>query len=186
MTRPPGLRIGSPCHEDWEAMAPTAHGRHCATCAKTVIDVAGMSPGEARHFLALLPERIARGDRVCVQAHTTADGRLRGASARRYLLTNGMAAILAMSAFGCAEPAKQNAPDAGSAMSARPSGAADPIPASDPLAAPTPDSESPRPVPQPMRLRGEVGPAMPKAIPETRFTTWGVAVYDPSPPLAPG
>jgi hypothetical protein len=36
--RPTAVRIASPCHERWAAMTPTATGRHCAACQKTVVD----------------------------------------------------------------------------------------------------------------------------------------------------
>ena len=36
--RPTLVRIASPCHESWAAMIPTATGRHCAACQKTVVD----------------------------------------------------------------------------------------------------------------------------------------------------
>ncbi|MDO7884677.1 carboxypeptidase-like regulatory domain-containing protein [Hymenobacter cheonanensis] len=32
------VRIPQPCHERWDAMMPTAAGRHCAACRKTVVD----------------------------------------------------------------------------------------------------------------------------------------------------
>lgn len=32
------LRIPQPCAESWDAMTPTATGRHCAACQKTVVD----------------------------------------------------------------------------------------------------------------------------------------------------
>jgi len=32
------LSIPSPCSQPWDAMTPTAHGRHCAACAKVVVD----------------------------------------------------------------------------------------------------------------------------------------------------
>ena len=96
------LRIASPCHESWEGMTPDGRGRHCASCAKTVVDVTAMSPGDARAFVAdELPARIGRGDRVCVRAHADARGRLLRPGARRYLLTNGLAAVLAVTMAGC-------------------------------------------------------------------------------------
>lgn len=36
--RPTLVRIASPCHESWATMTPTATGRHCAACQKTVVD----------------------------------------------------------------------------------------------------------------------------------------------------
>jgi hypothetical protein len=35
--------IPEPCHEDWNKMAPTDKGRHCAACRKTVIDFSSWS-----------------------------------------------------------------------------------------------------------------------------------------------
>jgi hypothetical protein len=32
------INIPTPCQEDWNAMTPNAKGRHCDSCAKTVID----------------------------------------------------------------------------------------------------------------------------------------------------
>ena len=98
------LRIAEPCHESCEAMTPDVRGRHCAVCAKTVIDVTAMAPAERRAFIAdELPARLARGERVCVRAHADARGRLLRPGARRYLLTNGLAALLAVSMAGCGD-----------------------------------------------------------------------------------
>lgn len=36
--RSTSIHIPQPCHESWAAMSPTATGRHCATCQKTVVD----------------------------------------------------------------------------------------------------------------------------------------------------
>jgi hypothetical protein len=32
------ITIPSPCHQDWNAMTPKDQGRHCGSCAKTVVD----------------------------------------------------------------------------------------------------------------------------------------------------
>jgi hypothetical protein len=32
------ITIPTPCHEDWNAMTPNNQGRHCGSCAKTVVD----------------------------------------------------------------------------------------------------------------------------------------------------
>ncbi|MEJ7662873.1 MAG: hypothetical protein WKG07_26620 [Hymenobacter sp.] len=49
---PPISRSVQPCPESWAAMTPTATGRHCAACAKTVVDFSRMSDGEILAFLA--------------------------------------------------------------------------------------------------------------------------------------
>lgn len=54
------LRVPEPCHEDWPAMTPTARGRHCAACAKAVVDFTRLSD---RQVFAYLQQR--RGEAVC-------------------------------------------------------------------------------------------------------------------------
>jgi hypothetical protein len=100
------LRIASPCHEPWDAMTPHGEGRHCAACDKTVVDVTALAPTAARDFLQReLPQRIGRGERVCVRAHADRSGRLLRGGITRRLLTNGLAAVLAMAmADGIAGP----------------------------------------------------------------------------------
>ncbi len=44
------ISIPTPCHEDWQAMAPNEQGRHCTFCAKTVIDFTTMSDDEVKYF----------------------------------------------------------------------------------------------------------------------------------------
>jgi hypothetical protein len=51
------LSIPQPCSESWAAMTPTTAGRHCASCAKTVIDFTGLSDAEILAQLA----RAGRG-----------------------------------------------------------------------------------------------------------------------------
>ena len=46
------LRIPQPCHESWAAMSPTATGRHCAACAKTVVDFTPKTDAEILAHLA--------------------------------------------------------------------------------------------------------------------------------------
>lgn len=50
-------RIPQPCPESWAAMTPTATGRHCAACAKTVIDFTQLNDAEILEQLA----RAGRG-----------------------------------------------------------------------------------------------------------------------------
>jgi hypothetical protein len=44
------ISIPTPCHEDWGAMTPNEQGRHCTSCAKTVIDFTSMSDEEVKYF----------------------------------------------------------------------------------------------------------------------------------------
>ena len=46
------IHIPEPCHEKWEDMAPTAIGRHCAACQKTVVDFTQKSDTEILAYLA--------------------------------------------------------------------------------------------------------------------------------------
>ncbi|KUG05901.1 hypothetical protein ASU33_00495 [Solirubrum puertoriconensis] len=67
------MEVPRPCAEAWEAMTPTAHGRHCAACQHTVTDFTHKTDAEV---LALL--RQAAGRRVC--------GRFRADQLQRPLL----------------------------------------------------------------------------------------------------
>jgi hypothetical protein len=97
------LHIAKPCHENWDAMTATERGRHCAACKKTVVDIASMPTGEAVRYLHDLGTtlREPNAPSVCVRAPSDGRGRLLRPSAKRYLLTNGLAAILAVSMSGC-------------------------------------------------------------------------------------
>jgi hypothetical protein len=44
------ISIPEPCHEDWNKMTPDETGRHCSSCAKSVVDFTGMSDHEVKHF----------------------------------------------------------------------------------------------------------------------------------------
>ena len=68
------FKIPEPCHEDWSQMTPSAKGRFCSSCEKTVIDFTKMSSFEISNYLK---ENIHNGvcgriyksqlDRVVVQ-----------------------------------------------------------------------------------------------------------------------
>lgn len=45
------INIPEPCHEDWNAMTPSAKGRFCSSCEKTVIDFTKMSHEEIGSYL---------------------------------------------------------------------------------------------------------------------------------------
>jgi hypothetical protein len=38
------ITIPTPCHEDWNNMTPKGQGRHCGSCAKTVVDFTAWQP----------------------------------------------------------------------------------------------------------------------------------------------
>lgn len=44
------LSIPQPCHEDWNKMNPNEQGRHCNSCAKTVVDFTNMSDDDVKNF----------------------------------------------------------------------------------------------------------------------------------------
>ncbi|MCI1188579.1 carboxypeptidase-like regulatory domain-containing protein [Hymenobacter sp. DH14] len=46
------LHIPQPCHESWDAMTPATAGRHCAACAKTVVDFTLKTDAEILAYLA--------------------------------------------------------------------------------------------------------------------------------------
>ncbi|GAA4347602.1 hypothetical protein GCM10023185_02770 [Hymenobacter saemangeumensis] len=52
MRRSLTIAIPQPCHESWAAMTPTAQGRHCAACQKTVVDFSRMSDAEVLAYLS--------------------------------------------------------------------------------------------------------------------------------------
>jgi hypothetical protein len=45
------LSIAQPCEEDWDKMAPTEQGRHCANCNKVVTDFSNYTDKELIDFL---------------------------------------------------------------------------------------------------------------------------------------
>ena len=46
------IQLPTPCHESWAAMTPTASGRYCAACAKTVVDFTAKTDAEILTYLA--------------------------------------------------------------------------------------------------------------------------------------
>ena len=48
----PSLTVPQPCPESWAAMLPAATGRHCAACAKTVVDFTLKTDTEILAYLA--------------------------------------------------------------------------------------------------------------------------------------
>jgi hypothetical protein len=54
------VSIPEPCHEDWDLMVPDNQGRHCSTCAKTVVDFTNLSDEEVKQFFV-----NKKAERVC-------------------------------------------------------------------------------------------------------------------------
>jgi hypothetical protein len=44
------ISIPTPCHENWDAMTPTAQGRFCGACQKEVVDFSGKTDAEILAF----------------------------------------------------------------------------------------------------------------------------------------
>ncbi len=44
------ISIPTPCHEDWNKMTPDKTGRHCNSCAKSVVDFTAMSDYEVQNY----------------------------------------------------------------------------------------------------------------------------------------
>ena len=56
----PRISIPKPCAQPWDAMMPTAAGRHCAACQTEVVDFSRMSDAEVLAYVA-----ARQGRRVC-------------------------------------------------------------------------------------------------------------------------
>jgi hypothetical protein len=52
------LKVAKPCHEDWQNMSPNAKGRHCQSCAKTVVDFSIMTDAEIVSFFKNKPQNV--------------------------------------------------------------------------------------------------------------------------------
>jgi hypothetical protein len=44
------VTIPKPCHQNWDAMELNEQGRHCLSCAKTVVDFTGMSDAAVKNY----------------------------------------------------------------------------------------------------------------------------------------
>lgn len=54
------VRIEQPCGEDWLAMTPRGSGRHCAACARTVVDFTHFTDAELVAYLQKHPNTCGR------------------------------------------------------------------------------------------------------------------------------
>lgn len=78
-------------------MTPADDGRFCAHCDRVVVDLTAGPPSAAAATMA----RARLGDAICVRARVTASRQVLLPAARRRRLTNGIAAVLALSVAGC-------------------------------------------------------------------------------------
>lgn len=109
--------IPEPCHENWDEMTAQDQGRYCAVCDKVVVDMTAMDADEMTQILEM--SRAQSSDPcqtgVCAQVHTDKQGKIIPARKHR-LLTDAMAAMLAVSLWGCSDtevgdkPAMNNLP----------------------------------------------------------------------------
>src|SRR6476620_4114253 len=53
------ITIPNPCNEHWDSMTPNEQGRHCCSCAKTVVDFTQMTDDEVKnYFIGHAKERV--------------------------------------------------------------------------------------------------------------------------------
>jgi hypothetical protein len=102
------ITVASPCSAPWDGMQGDARVRHCGACSKKVFNLSAMTQAAAA-------ARVAgqRGGELCVRFYRRADGTVMtsecGATlpvrvAARRLPLLAAAAVLVLSAAGCAEP----------------------------------------------------------------------------------
>jgi len=104
--RTTAVRIASPCSERWAAMTPTATGRHCAACQKTVVDFTHQTDAE---ILAAL--RRAAGE-TCGRLRADQLGRPLVAPAPAPRWRAWLGAVLALGGvLGASRAAAQAQPD---------------------------------------------------------------------------
>ncbi|OWP64352.1 hypothetical protein CDA63_04780 [Hymenobacter amundsenii] len=93
------LTIPEPCHESWAAMTPAAQGRHCAACAKTVVDFSCMTDAQVVAWLSRQAAGATCGRFATPQLHRPlATGATTG-------WPRTLAALLALLGLGAAAPA---------------------------------------------------------------------------------
>jgi CarboxypepD_reg-like domain len=59
------LSVPDPCSEKWSSFTPTANGRFCSSCSKSVVDFTSMSDDAIVDFIS------KKNDKVCGRFHTS-------------------------------------------------------------------------------------------------------------------
>ncbi len=104
MARSLTLSIPEPCHESWAAMTPATQGRHCAACAKTVVDFSCMTDAQVVAWLSRPTAGSTCGRFAAPQLHRPlATGAVAG-------WPRTLAALLALLGLGAAAPAVAQVP----------------------------------------------------------------------------
>jgi hypothetical protein len=65
------IKIGTPCHENWDKMQEEEKGRFCLSCQKAVVDFSRMSNEEIIHYFEQNADKKTCG-RIAVHQHNTA------------------------------------------------------------------------------------------------------------------
>jgi hypothetical protein len=71
--RPDDVPIRQACDQAWTSMTPTAQGRHCAACDRTVHDLSTMTAAQVRAFMRA---QRRRGGRFCISYRVDASGEI--------------------------------------------------------------------------------------------------------------
>jgi hypothetical protein len=107
------LKTPEPCTQDWQKMRGDARMGHCDLCAKSVHNLAAMTPKEVER----LAVRAAMGESVCARiTRRVSDDALVTASSTRPSATAGVILSTAMLCGASAAAQESKAPPAGTAV----------------------------------------------------------------------
>lgn len=127
------LTIPQPCHQSWAAMTPVAAGRHCAACAKTVVDFTQQTDAEILAYLAGAASNRTCGRFAAGQLERPLQRAVPAVPTARWRAWLAVAVAVWAMREGVGEPVKAQA--ASAEWRAR-YGGGGPAPAAEPLATP--------------------------------------------------
>jgi hypothetical protein len=64
------ITIPTPCHQNWDEMLPNNQGRHCLSCAKTVVDFTSMNNDEVQNYFINKQHQLVCGRFKATQLKT--------------------------------------------------------------------------------------------------------------------